>query len=108
MDQRSTSNSLISRRSFLRLAVRGGTAAVATICAVSLVGPTIAAAAPQHVAALPLAQQMGPKASGKRDNVARNRTLIAENISGRNANPENFNPYIVNIVLHTGLQQACI
>jgi peptide/nickel transport system substrate-binding protein len=108
MDQRSTSNSLISRRSFLRLAVRGGTAAVATICAVSLVGPTMAAAAPQHVAALPLAQQMGPKASGKRDNVARNRTLIAENISGRNANPENFNPYIVNIVLHTGLQQACI
>jgi peptide/nickel transport system substrate-binding protein len=106
MDQHRTSDSLISRRSFLRITVLGGTAALA---AVSMVGPTIAAAAPQLAVVPQLAQmQPGPKATGKRDNVARNRTLISEYISGRNANPEVFNPFIANIVKHTGLQQACV
>ncbi len=64
-------------------------------------------AATQHVAAIPQLQQ-GPPATGKRAKVSRERTLISEFISGRNANPEVFNPFIVNIVLHTGLQQAAI
>jgi len=66
-----------------------------------MVVPTVAAAPRQQ-------QQPGPKASGKRDRVARERTVIAEQISGRNPNPEVFNPFIVNIIQHTGLQQAAI
>src|SRR5258707_2902398 len=100
MESERTSGSLISRRSFLRLTVAGGTAGLAALCAAALVGPTVAGATPQ--------QQQGPKATGKRDNVARERTLISEYISGRNANPEVFNPFIANIVKHTGLQQACV
>jgi len=97
---------MISRRSFLRLAAQGGTAALLAACASAvIVAPTMAAT--PHVAAIPELQQ-GPPATGKRDKVARERTLISEFISGRNANPEVFNPYIVNIVLHTGLQQICI
>ena len=106
MDQPRTSNSAINRRSFLRLAAQGGTAALLAACASAvIVTPTMAAT--QRGAAIPQLQQ-GPPATGKRARVARERTLISEFISGRNANPEVFNPFIVNIVLHTGLQQAAI
>jgi peptide/nickel transport system substrate-binding protein len=106
MQQRSTAKSVISRRSFLRLAAQGGTAALLAACASAISVAPIMAASPR-VAAIPQLQQ-GPPATGKRDKVARERTLISEYISGRNANPEVFNPYIQNIVLHTGLQQAAI
>src|SRR4051794_21350220 len=100
MEQREESKSGISRRSFLRTTAGGGAAALLAVCALMVV-PTVAAAPRQQ-------QQPGPKASGKRDRVARERTVIAEQISGRNPNPEVFNPFIVNIIQHTGLQQAAI
>src|SRR5882672_6700206 len=101
MQRRSLSSSVISRRSFLRIAAQGGTAALLAACTgAMLVAPTMAAAVPL--------QQQGPKATGKRDRVARERTVISEYISGRNANPEVFNPFIANIVKHTGMQQAAV
>jgi peptide/nickel transport system substrate-binding protein len=101
MEERRKSRSVISRRSFLRITAQGGTAALLAVCAGAvLVAPTMAA--------MPLQQQPGPKATGKRDRVARERTVIAEQISGRNPNPEVFNPFIVNIIMHTGLQQAAV
>ena len=47
-------------------------------------------------------------ATGPRENVPRNRTVIAENISGRNANPEVFNPFSNSMTMHTGSQQLAI
>ncbi|MBV9355748.1 MAG: hypothetical protein JO023_09500, partial [Chloroflexi bacterium] len=107
----------MNRRTFLGFAARSGTAALAAICTASVVGaPTVgAAAAPVGPAAalvmgaLQAAQGDPTKpATGARSNVPRELTLISEFISGRNANPENFNPYILNIITHTGLQQAAI
>ncbi|MDQ6673351.1 MAG: ABC transporter substrate-binding protein [Chloroflexota bacterium] len=110
MEQRGTPNSLISRRSFLRIAGQGGTAALVAVCTAGVMAvPTMAAPtlAPPTLAAT-AEEQQGPAATGKRANVARERTVISEYISGRNANPEVYNPFIANIVMHTGLQQACI
>ncbi len=47
-------------------------------------------------------------ATPARSDVPRNRTLIAENISNRNANPEVFNPYSNSMLMHTGSQQLMI
>jgi peptide/nickel transport system substrate-binding protein len=107
----------MNRRTFLGLAARSGTAALAAICTASIVGgPSVAAAAAPLAPTVSLAMgafqaaQGDPTkpATGARTNVPRELTVISEFISGRNANPENFNPYIANIVLHTGLQQAAV
>src|SRR5437870_2670674 len=88
MDQRRMSNAVISRRSFLRIVAQGGTVALVAVCAAGMLATPTMAASPRQVA-----QQQGLPATGKRNNVARERTLICEFVSGRNANPEVFNPF---------------
>jgi peptide/nickel transport system substrate-binding protein len=108
MKQDSTPGSSITRRALLQMTVRGGTAALAAL-SVAAVVPLSASAAPIIVAAPAwTAAQQGTAATPKRGDVPREKTLISEFISGRYATPNNFNPYITNLVLHSGLQQACI
>jgi peptide/nickel transport system substrate-binding protein len=108
MDNDSMPSSPITRRDLLRMTARGGTVALAALSVAAVVSPS-ALAAPTTVAApLPRFAQQGPAATPKRGDVPRTKTLISEFISGRYATPNNFNPYIANLVLHSGLQQACI
>ena len=118
----------LSRRRLLRI-LGGGTAAGITIVLAACNGDEAAPPAPAAPAPAakaepkeepmveepkaepkeePMVEEPMMGASGPRGTVPRNRTVIAENISGRNANPEVFNPFSNSMLMHTGSQQLAI
>ena len=56
----------------------------------------------------PMVEEPMMGASGPRGDVPRNRTVIAENLSGRNPNPEVFNPYSNSNQNHGGQHQLAL